>query len=278
MGGKRLVTYGVIGEKLGHSLSPEINTKLFQLLNIKGSYGLFEISRERIGEAINSLKTLNITGCNVTIPYKEVIMEQLDEISPKAKRIGAINTIYIKDGKALGDNTDYYGFGLMLQRFGVEVKNKTAVVLGAGGAAKAVIEYLADNEASEIILASRDNVAAEKKFPSVKVINYEELKSLNSGHVIINTTPCGMYPKVGVSAVDKDVIAKFKVAVDLIFNPEKTLFLEWAEELGLQSINGLYMLVGQAVKSEELWNGIEISNDTTEEIYNYVKGILGENI
>ncbi len=272
-----MVTYGLIGEKLGHSLSPEIHTKLFQLLNIKGSYGIFEISREHLHNAVNSLKTLNIKGCNVTIPYKEEIMKQLDEISPKGKNIGAINTIYIKDGKALGDNTDYYGFGLMLQRFNVEVKNKVAVVLGAGGAAKAVIEYLLDNEASEIILVSRDKAATEKKFPTLKVMNYEELKSLNSGHVIINTTPCGMYPNVGVSAVDKAVIAKFKVAVDLIFNPDKPLFLEWAEELGLQSINGLYMLVGQAIKAEELWNEIEIPNHITEEIYNYVKGILGEN-
>lgn len=272
-----MATYGLIGEKLGHSLSPEIHTKLFQLLNIKGSYGIFEISREHLHNAVNSLKTLNIKGCNVTIPYKEEIMKQLDEISPKGKNIGAINTIYIKDGKALGDNTDYYGFGLMLQRFNVEVKNKVAVVLGAGGAAKAVIEYLVDNEASEIILVSRDKAAAEKKFPTLKVMNYEELKSLNLGHVIINTTPCGMYPNVGVSAVDKAVIAKFKVAVDLIFNPDKPLFLQWAEELGLQSINGLYMLVGQAIKAEELWNEIEIPNHITEEIYNYVKGILGEN-
>lgn len=262
-----LGSYGLIGEKLGHSLSPEIHNRLFQLLDMKGSYSLFEIDKKDIGESIDDLRTLNIKGCNVTIPYKEEIMRYIDFISPEGKAIGAINTIHIKEGKSYGYNTDYFGFGLMLKKFAVDINEKIVVILGAGGAAKAVVQYLLDNEVAQVILVSRNKQEASRKFSKVKIIDYDELKDLQQGDIIINTTPCGMYPKVDTSVVNKDVIAKFKVAIDLIYNPEKTLFLNWAEELDLKAINGLYMLIGQAIKAEEIWNNIKISQAIINEIY-----------
>ena len=123
--------YGVVGEKLPHSLSPKIHNRVFQLLNMECAYKLFEIEKDKIGELGNSLKLLNIKGVNVTIPYKKEVMKELDFISEEAKKIGAVNTIYLKDNKLYGYNTDYFGFGKMLENKNITSKDKTAANLEA---------------------------------------------------------------------------------------------------------------------------------------------------
>ncbi|MBD7910269.1 MULTISPECIES: shikimate dehydrogenase [Clostridium] len=262
--------YGLVGARLSHSLSPEINNRIYELLNVEGAYKLFEISNEDIGKLGEAIKLLKIKGVNVTIPYKEVVMDQLDEISKEAQAIGAINTILFKNGKLYGYNTDYFGFGSMLSINNIEVKGKSCVILGTGGASKAVATYLMDEEAKNIYLVSRDKNKDIKINPKMKLIDYAELKDIH-GDIIINTTPVGMYPNVGVSPVTKDILKKYDTLVDIVYNPETTEFMRLGQELGKKTCGGLYMLVGQAVKAEELWLDRNIDMKVLNKIYEEIE-------
>lgn len=235
---------------------------------MNAKYDLFEIESEKLEEDFKALREAGVKGLNITIPYKVDIMKYLDEISVQADKIGAVNTICFQNNKIIGHNTDYHGFGRMLQKNNISVENKKIVVLGAGGAAKAVIQFFIDNDASEVVLVSRDVKKAGENFKNVNIIDYNELKFLKQGDVIVNTTPCGMYPKIEDSPVDALCISKFSSAVDLIYNPKETLFLKLAKESNIKAVNGLYMLVGQAIAAEELWNDITIDEIIVDKIYN----------
>jgi shikimate dehydrogenase len=259
--------YGIIGEKLSHSLSPRIHKRVFELLGIEGAYKLFEIPNDKTDKVIDSLKLLKIKGVNVTIPYKTTLINQLDKISNEAKAIGAINTILIENGEAKGYNTDYYGFGSMLEINNIQIEDKIAVVLGAGGAAKAITTYLLDNKVKSLYLVTRNKATQSEIDGRIKLIDYQELKEIK-GDMLINTTPVGMYPNVGKSPVDEDIISNFEVLVDIIYNPRVTEFLRLGQKLGKITCGGLYMLVGQAIKSQEIWQNIKIDNSITTKIYN----------
>lgn len=265
--------YGLLGDKLSHSLSPTIHESILKELQINGQYQLFECKRDNLKNKLQDLKDLGVDGLNVTMPHKVDIMEYLDEISEEAKRINAINTISFKDGVTTGYNTDYYGFGMTLQREDVSLMSKKALILGSGGASKAVVQYLIDNGIGEVVVASRDASKAKEKYKEFQVINYDKIQGLKDFHMIINTTPCGMFPNINNSPVIKDQISNFDTAIDLIYNPQETLFLKDAKELGLKHINGLYMLVGQAIKSQEIWNDIKIDQDTCNRIYDNILGL-----
>lgn len=154
----------------------------------------------------------------------------------------------------------------MLEVNDIEANGKICTVLGTGGAAKAVVTYLVDEGAKEIYVVTRNKEKNIKINDKVKIIDYKELEKI-SGDILINTTPVGMYPSVPRSPVNIDVVKNFSVLVDLIYNPKLTEFLKIGEELGKQTCDGLYMLVGQAVKSEEIWNEREISIEVINKIY-----------
>ena len=259
--------YGLIGEKLSHSISPKIHNMIFETLNVNDSYRLFEIPKENIGNLREALKTLTIRGVNVTIPYKEKVIEYLDEISKEAKNIGAVNTIFNKSGKLIGYNTDYYGFKYMLEDKNINVKGKKVTVLGTGGASKAVITYLLDSHVSEILLVSRKKKDLYKNEEKIKVIEYKDLKGV-LGDIIINTTPVGMYPKMQDSPVTLEIIKNYDVLVDLIYNPLETEFIKLGKENNKITCSGLMMLVGQAVKAEEIWQHKAIDKKVIIDIYN----------
>ncbi|HYE81236.1 MAG TPA: shikimate dehydrogenase [Clostridia bacterium] len=257
--------YGLIGERLGHSFSPYIHGEIFKKLGMEGEYRLFELKEQELESAVMEYRLQGIRGLNVTVPYKVKIMAYLDVLSAEAEKIGAVNTIALADGILTGYNTDYYGFGMSLARSRVEVKGKSAVILGTGGASKAVVHYLMDNGAKSATYVSRN--------PGPGAKGYDELESLK-GDMIINCTPCGMYPKMDVSPVPYGVFRGFETAVDLIYNPEKTMFLKQAEENGLKAVNGLYMLVGQAVAAQEIWNSVKLSEAQVDDIYQCIKALL----
>jgi len=264
---KNFEVYGLLGEKLGHSFSPEIHKLVFEKYDKKAIYNLFEIPKDKLKEAMEGFKLINSKGINVTIPYKTEVIKFLDYISKEAEAIGAVNTIKFFDNKLSGYNTDYIGFGKMLEKFKVEVKGSTCVVLGSGGAAKAVVQYVSDNKCKKLYIVSRNPEKVSREFSKFEVINYEELEKLENSDIIINCTPIGMSPKVGVSPVNRKIVAKFKAAVDLIYNPLETEFLKYARESKIKAVNGLYMLVGQAVASEEIWNDISIDEKIASQIY-----------
>lgn len=266
--------YGLIGGKLGHSLSPQIHGIIMKKLGIKGTYDLFEVKDEELKNKIEELRALNVKGVNITIPYKTKIIKYLDKISPEAEKIGAINTLDFKNGALIGYNTDYYGFGVSLKNSDINVNNKSAVILGSGGASRAVMQYLLDNNIKEVIFVSRTPKATTTGIKDFKIISYQAMDKLNYMDIIINCTPCGMYPDIESCPVDKNVLEKFSTAVDLIYNPENTLFLRQASQAGLKTLNGLYMLVAQAAASQEIWQGIKIGGNLVEEVYGIIKTFL----
>ena len=266
--------YGLLGEKLGHSLSPKINKIILERNNTEGSYKLFEIPKERIGDFVEAIKLLKVKGFNVTIPYKETIIKYLDYISSEAEKIGAVNTVMLKDNKLYGYNTDYFGIDIMLKNKEIDVENKVAVILGSGGACKAVITYLLDNNIRKIYIVSRNpkniNLRNDSK---IEITDYNRLKSIE-GNLIINSTPVGMYPNIDCSVVDREIIKNFEVAIDLIYNPIQTKFLKLAHQEGKITVGGLHMLIGQAVKSQAIFNDKDIDNDLINYIYNNIKDIF----
>ncbi|MGL4773502.1 MAG: shikimate dehydrogenase [Clostridium sp.] len=262
--------YGLLGEKLSHSLSPKIHNYIYKELNIEGAYKLFEVEKEELNKLSEGLKLLKIKGINITIPYKEDMIKYLDEISKEAKDIGAINTICLKENKLYGYNTDYYGFGLMLKQNNIDVKGKSAVVLGSGGACKAVISYLINEGATEVRIATRKIGENQNNFPKeVTFITYDNKEMLN-GDILINTTPVGMYPKIDGCPLNREDIEKFECVVDLIYNPKETQLMKIAKELGKKVCGGLGMLINQAIKAEEIWLEREIPQEIGEKLYNEI--------
>lgn len=263
--------FGLLGEKLHHSFSPEIHSLIFKDIKTQDAYRLFEVEKDKLKDFVEASKILGVKGFNITIPYKQDIIKYLDSISEEAKRIGAVNTVSIEDGKLKGYNTDYYGFGMLLNKNNIQIKNKVFTLLGYGGAAKSSLHYLLDNGASRVYIATRNpNNEDSIKYENVEFISYDSLINLK-GDVIINTTPIGMYPNTGASPVSEEIILNYTTLVDLIYNPEITEFLSLGIKNKKKSVNGLLMLVGQAIAAEEIWNNIKISNSCVEEIYNIMK-------
>lgn len=254
--------YALLGATLKHSLSPEIHTLIFRELGIPGEYSLLELPATDLQAAICGRK---YQGFNVTIPYKQEVMQYLDKLSPEAEQIGAVNTIkYTPDG-IVGYNTDYLGFGNMLQANDIDVEGKTVVILGLGGSTKTVASYMQNNKAKKIYVASRSPLG-KQALPSTELISYADLDSLQNPDIVINATPCGMYPNIDVAPLSVSQVAKFKVAVDLIYNPAQTLFLQYAKQHGLKYVNGLRMLVAQAVYAQEIWQERNISAEGMQKI------------
>ncbi len=241
------MNYGLLGEKLGHSFSPQIHNQLASY-----EYRLVEKKPE---EVERFLRERNFQGLNVTIPYKKKVFEFCDEVSELAKRIGSINTIANREGKLYGDNTDNYGFRYTIRKLGIPVKGKKVLILGNGGAAPAVRAALEDEQAGEIVIISRRGEN-----------HYENLSKHYDAQIIANTTPLGMYPNIGEAAIDLEKFTCCEAVYDLIYNPLKTKLLLTADRLGIPNIDGLSMLVAQAKKSCEIFLNEKIPDERIEEI------------
>lgn len=264
---------GLIGGTLGHSCSPAIHEKLFDILNLKGQheYGLLEMDRNDIPNELKRLNREHYTGMNVTIPYKLDVMPFLTDMSREARTIGAVNTIHITDKGCFGYNTDYSGFGRSLQHAGIDVWGKHTVVLGTGGAARAVIQYLADSGAAAVTVVSRQPHSKPEfelfsKSVGAEVIGYDRLAFCKRTDILINCTPVGMYPATGGAPVTEQMVAQYPAVVDLIYNPKDTLILQYAKRHRAVTLNGMYMLVAQAVGSEEIWLSRQIEASIIEKI------------
>lgn len=240
--------YGLLGEKLGHSFSPEIHSMLGNY-----EYRLFEVEKN---ELENFIKHGEWNGINVTIPYKKEVMPFLDEISENAQKIGSVNTVVRRsDGTLFGDNTDYYGFLYTVKRSGINFFGKKVLVLGTGGASLAVKAVISDLNAREIISISRSGEN-----------NYQNIKNHADADIIVNTTPVGMYPKNLVSPVKVSDFTHLSAVFDIIYNPQKTQLVLDAEKLDIPAFSGLSMLVAQAKRASEIFFDKEIDDSVTEKI------------
>lgn len=248
-----MIKLGLLGERLTHSLSPKIHEQLFKQMKIQGEYKLYEVKEEALPILLDNLKKEQLLGLNVTVPYKEKIMQYLDIVGKEAQEIGAVNTILIQDGRTYGANTDYIGVQQMFIRNHISIEGKKITILGSGGAAKAVVYACIKGGAESICVVGRNTEQLHlfiERFPQIKICDYE---SIQRGQIIINTTPVGMYPHVGVSVVGTEVLTRFSIAIDIVYRPLETRFLQLAKESGATTITGLSMLVDQAIGSEEIW-------------------------
>ncbi len=250
---------GVIGYPIKHSLSPVIQNAAITAADIDYNYIAMPISPENLEIAIKGLKAIDLCGFNVTIPHKVAIMQYLDEIDETARIIGAVNTVQIKDNKLYGYNTDAIGFVNPLLKENVILKDKTAVILGAGGACRAVICGLVQNDIKNIILGVRNQSKGEKLATSfselinIKVCdwhNEEFTKWLQKADLLVNTTPLGMYPNIdNMPPVDWDKVNPSAFVYDIVYTPAETRFLQEAKKRGHQILNGERMLAEQGAAS-----------------------------
>ena len=242
---------GLLGRKLGHSYSPQIHGQLGCY-----SYELFEKEPEELEDF---LKNGDFTGLNVTVPYKKDVIPFLDELSPRAARLGAVNTIVRRNGKLIGHNTDYFGFETMVRSSALAVSSKKVLVLGSGGASNTAVAVL-EELGAQVVIFSRSGEN-----------NYGNLHLHEDAALIVNTTPVGMYPKVGISPIDLELFPRLEGVLDVVYNPARTQILLDAEKRGLVAINGLLMLVAQAKESAEWFSGSEISNDVIPGIHDSLR-------
>lgn len=241
--------YGLLGETLGHSFSPQIHACLGDY-----EYKLFEVAPEDLGDF---LRSGSFEGLNVTIPYKKAVMPYLAEISENAKAIGSVNTITVlPNGTLRGDNTDYDGFLYLVRRSGIAVNGKKALVLGTGGASLPVKKVLSDLGAREIISISRTGEN-----------NYQNLEKHFDADLIVNTTPVGMYPNNLQAPLSLDGFSHLSGVLDIVYNPQKTQLILDAEQRGIPAFSGLTMLVAQAKRAAELFLNTNIDDRKNDEIY-----------
>ncbi|MEE1011504.1 MAG: shikimate kinase [Acutalibacteraceae bacterium] len=244
--------YGLLGRKLGHSLSPQIHSHLCDY-----EYKLYPTEPENLDAFFTDT---SLKGYNITIPYKIEAFNRCDERSEVAERIGSVNTIIRRgDGTLYGDNTDYFGFSYMAKKCGCDFKGKKVLILGSGGASLTVKLVAADEGAREIVVVSRSGEE-----------NYANISRHYDADIIVNTTPVGMYPDNGERLIDLSEFTKCKKALDLIYNPARTVFLLDAQKLGIDCINGLYMLVAQALRAAEIFTGKSIPLSRIDEIYDAI--------
>ena len=245
--------YGLIGKKLGHSFSKEIHEKIG-----KYNYQLIELDENQFVEFMNNK---NFKAINVTIPYKEKVMEYLDYISDEALKIKAVNTIVNKDGKLYGYNTDYLGLKEMINHFNIDINNKNIMILGNGGTCKTATAVLNDLNAKSIIKVSLNN--------EIDTISYEDIHLYsNSIDVLVNTTPKEMFPNNQASIITLDSFNNLKSVVDVVYNPLRTNLVVRALNNNLKATGGLYMLIAQAFYAIEIFLDVKLDNNIINSIYN----------
>ena len=239
--------YGLLGEKLGHSFSPQIHKALAGY-----DYRLLPTPR---GEVEALFRRRDFRGLNVTIPYKQTVIPLCDEVDPRAAAIGAVNTVVNQDGRLTGYNTDIDGLIYLAKRTGVDMAGKKVVILGSGGTSHTACAAARELGAAETVVVSRKGED-----------NYENLSRHADAQVLINTTPVGMFPNAGASPVSLDVFPGLAGVLDVVFNPLRTALIMDAEKRGIPCACGLPMLVAQAKRAAELFTGQAVDDGRTEEV------------
>ncbi len=266
-----MILVGLIGWPVGHSKSPAMHNAAFRAADVAGYYALLPVRPERVGEAVTGLRALGFRGANVTAPHKKAVMPFMDELSPEARAIGAVNTIIVQeDGALAGHNTDAAGFMEDLQALGApldDLRQSAALVLGAGGSARAVTYALASRGVPVRLLARRPEQAqtlAGSLTPHLAAAGlvtahpWPELRSLAAdARLIVNCTPVGMSPNSDASPWPDDLpFRPQQMVYDLVYNPRRTRLMAQAQASGARAWNGLGMLVYQGARAWSLWTGL----------------------
>ena len=257
-----MIKYGLIGEKLTHSFSKEIHEEIGRY-----DYGLLEIPRTEIGKF---LKEKDFKAVNVTIPYKREVIPFLDEISKEAKAIGSVNCIRNDGGRLIGHNTDFDGLSALADYAGIDMREKKVLILGTGGTSDTALAVAKMAGASEVYKVSRRAPGSDRALErdEAPVVTYEEARRrCKDAEVIINTTPCGMYPNIFSKAIDLEDFKRLDGVLDVVYNPLSTMLIARARSMGVKGKGGLYMLVAQAVKAAEFFLSCEYGKEEIDRIY-----------
>ena len=239
--------YGLIGARLGHSYSKIIHEKIADY-----TYTLLPLPTE--AEARAFFEKREFAAVNVTIPYKQMVIPCCDEVDPRAKTIGAVNTVVNRGGKLYGYNTDYAGFAYLAKAHGVDFAGKTVLVLGTGGTHATVSAVCRDGGAKEILTASRTGKDG--------ALTYEQAAARSDVQIVVNTTPCGMYPQTGQCLLDIAALPQLQAVLDVVYNPFSTELVLRAKDKGLVAAGGFEMLVAQAVYAAEYFTGRALDCET----------------
>lgn len=275
--------FALIGTPVGHSKSPVMYNYSFEKLDLDYRYLAFDITVDKVKEALSAIKTFNIKGANVTMPCKSAVTEYMDELSPAARIIGACNTIVNDNGKLVGHITDGVGYVRNLKENGVEVKGKKITIMGAGGAATAIQVQCALDGAREIsIFNTKDDFykRAEQTVENIKkevpecIVNLYDLEDIGklyeeieSSDILTNATLIGMKPYDNETNIkDVSVLRKELVVTDVVYNPKKTKMIEDAEANGCKAIGGLGMLLYQGAEAFNLYTGLEMPVEEIKEL------------
>lgn len=274
----------LIGTPVGHSKSPQMYNFSFQKLGLDYAYMAFDIPVEKVADAIQAIKTFNVRGSNVTMPCKSEVVKYMDELSPAARIIGAVNTIVNDGGKLTGHITDGQGFVKNLNEHGVDVKGKKLTIMGAGGAATAIQVQCALDGAREISIFNIVDAFYEKAQKTVEnikkevpecVVNLYDLADteklyaeIADSNILVNGTLVGMSPNYGQSIIqDTSIFRSDLIVADVIYNPKKTKLLEDAEAAGCKTIGGLGMLLWQGAEAFKLYTGLEMPVEAVKEAH-----------
>jgi shikimate dehydrogenase len=270
---------GVFGFPVEHSLSPAMHNAAFAAIQLSYIYVPFAVRPEAIGPAIRSLAPLGIVGVNLTIPHKQSVLPFIDEITPEAREVGAVNTVHCVEGRLLGDNTDGRGFFEPLREMGVTVAGERSVVLGAGGAARSVVFRLV-REGSSVTLVNRTTERAERLAadvahalpgsPPVACLSIDASEALrealSQSMLLVQTTRVGMYPEQDAAPlVTPGSLHPGLLVYDLVYNPVETRLLKLARDRGCRTLTGVKMLVYQGAAAFERWTGVWPPTDTMEQ-------------
>ena len=266
---------GIFGDPVEHSFSPKMHNFISGYMGNNYVYGAYLVRKEELEKAIEGLRAMNFSGVNITAPHKVDVMKYVDVLSEKATLFQSVNTIVNKNGVLYGYTTDADGFYESLKRIGCNIKDKNVLFIGAGGATRPVVSLFAMEGAKSITIKNRTKEKAEIIAKHVKeTLEYDVNCELLLSHydVVINTTPIGMYPEVdAMPEFDMSLIDETSYVADMIYNPSVTELMHQGISNGAKAVNGLYMLVSQALKSESIWNEEPFNSKIADKIYEELK-------
>ncbi|MGI6705448.1 MAG: shikimate dehydrogenase [Clostridia bacterium] len=253
----------LLGHPVEHSLSPQFHNRIYKQLGLDMVYLAFDVGKGQLSSALDGIRAMNFIGCNITIPYKEEVLGYLDEVDQEAAVIGAVNTVKNRNGYLIGYNTDGMGFLYSMKKRGIGCREKRILLLGAGGAARAIAIYLARENPREILIHNR---TLERALVLADTINSYIGMNLarmvqkipEDVDIIINTTSLGMWPQVEGNPLEGFSLLNKTIVCDIVYNPRKTRMLVQAEKAGCKIVEGVDMLIGQGLKAIEIWTGVKM--------------------
>lgn len=273
--------YCLIGNPIDKSLSPIIHNEIFKILGKNSIYLAFNVEESKLKDVIEGLKAINVEGFNVTIPYKKEIIKYLDDLYPEAKTLGAVNTVKNQNGKLIGFNTDGDGFFETLVDNEIDITDKNVLLLGAGGAAYAIAITLSKKGIGSIHIANRTREKAISLEKEIKKVNPNfitttgdlKLDNINKKaiDIIINATSIGMYPMENLSPIELNGFKENIVVYDIVYKPRESKLIKDAKSRGYKTINGISMLLKQAILSQKVWFDFD---ETSFEKIKKIEGIL----